>query len=377
MTVKLEKISVIMPVYNGAKFMEKTIAQLKAQTFVEFKCYLIDDYSSDNSVKIMEKAIKGDARFELIKNRKNLGKPKTLNKGLELARGKYVLMLDDDDEYLPAMFEDLYSRATKENLDITVCNLKHFDLGESMYSNDILDFSKIEQDAVYSAKTLPKDVFPLKLMYSVIWNKLFKLEFIEKSHLRFGEFFPADDTLFTLKAVCSAERIGFIKKTLIVWKINDPNSGMGSLSRNDGYKNIVKIYDEMEKVLKQNKLWQDYKASYASYPIDLTSGLMLDSIRGTTLAKNLFDDTKKYIAKFNPKDILRGDLAARVFVESENYDSFMSRYDKLIVAEAQNITAYNEALIEKLQADIKAIRNSSSYKIGQIITAPYRKIRRK
>jgi glycosyltransferase involved in cell wall biosynthesis len=371
-----EKISVIMPVYNGAKFMKNTITQIKAQTFSGFKCYLIDDYSSDNSVKIMEKEISGDARFVLIKNQQNLGKPKTLNKGLELARGEYVLMLDDDDEYLPTMFEDLYQRARKDDLDVAICNLEHYDLDEGIYGNDVLDFSKIKQDEVYSVETLPKDVFILKLTYSTLWNKLFKLELVQKIGLEFEDFFPADDTLFTLKALCAAKKIGFIKKTLIVWKINDPNSGMGALARNDGYKNVIKIYDEMEKVLRQNGIWQNWKSSYASYPVELSGGLLLDSMRGTQLARDLFDKTKKYTSKFSQKDILKGDIIARIFVKSDDYDSFVARYDKLIFIEAQNIIAYNEALIAKQQDDIVAILDSNSYKIGKLVTAPARVLRR-
>jgi glycosyltransferase involved in cell wall biosynthesis len=373
---KSEKISVIMPVYNGAKFMKNTIAQIKAQTFSDFKCYLIDDCSPDDSVEIMEKEIKGDERFVLIKNQKNLGKPKTLNKGLGLVRGEYVLMLDDDDEYLPKMFEELYNQAERNNLDITVCNLKHYDMGEGIYGNDVLDFSKVRQDETYTMSTLPRDVFALKLMYSVVWNKLFKLELIKEANLKFEDFFPADDTLFMLKAACTAEKIGFVKKALIVWKINDPNSGMGSLSRNDGYKNIIKIYDEMEKVLKQNKIWQDWKSAYASYPIDFSSGLLLNSMRGTQLAQDLFNKTKIYAARFNKSDILKGELVARIFIESKDYEDFVSRYDKLILIEAQNIIAYNEALIARQQDDITAIVNSNSYKIGRLVTAPIRAIRK-
>jgi glycosyltransferase involved in cell wall biosynthesis len=371
-----ENISIIMPVYNGAKFMKKTIAQIKSQTLSDFRCYLIDDCSSDNSVEIMEAEIKGDERFVLIRNDKNLGKPETLNKGLKLVRGKYVLMLDDDDEYLPTMFEELYHQAEKDDLDVVVCNLRHYDLGGDIYSGDILDFSKVERDKVYSTGTLPKETFILKTVYSVIWNKLFKLELIKKAGLEFENFFPAEDTLFTLKAICAAKRIGFVKKALIIWKINDPNSGMGSLLRNDGYKNVVKIYHEMEQVLRRSGLWRDWRSSYASYPIDLSSGLLLDSMRGTKLAEDLFNKTKKYLAKFNRKDTMKGDLAARIFVDSKNYESFVTDYDKAIRFEAQNIIAYNESLIAKQRDDMAAILNSKSYKIGRLITAPIRLAKR-
>jgi hypothetical protein len=250
--------------------------------------------------------------------------------------------------------------------------LRHYYLGENRYGNDVLDFSKVQADKVYSMETLPNDVFALKLIYSVVWNKLFKLEFIKAAGLEFENFFPADDTLFTLKAACVAEKIGFVKKVLIIWKIDDPNSGMGSLSQNKGHKNIIRIYDEMEKVLKQNKLWQYWKSSYASYPVDFSSGLVLNSMRGTQLAKDLFNETKKYMAKFSQNDILKGEFAARLFAESKDYGSFVAQYDKLILIEAQNIIAYDKAEIESLKQQIADIKKSRSYRLGRLFLAPFR-----
>jgi hypothetical protein len=150
---------------------------------------------------------------------------------------------------------------------------------------------------------------------------------------------------------------------------------MGSLSRNDGYKNIIKIYDEMEKVLKQNKLWRDWGNTYVSYPIDFSSGLIIGSMRGTRLAENLFKEIKKYLMKFSKKDISDGGFLPRVFMESKNYDSFIERYDKLAYIEAQNVIAYNESRIQDLENQLAAVKNSRSYRLGQALTKPLRMLK--
>jgi hypothetical protein len=95
-------------------------------------------------------------------------------------------------------------------------------------------------------------------------------------------------------------------------------------------------------------------------------------MRGTQLARDLFNKTKKYMTKFNREDRLKGDFVSRIFVKSKDYDSFTAQYDKCALIEAQNIIAYNEAVIENLENQLAAVKNSRSYRLGRALTAPIR-----
>ena len=84
-----------MPVYNGAKYLGEAIESILNQTFTDFEFIIIDDCSNDNSLEIIREY--SDKRIRVIKNRDNIGLSKTLNLGLELAKGKYLARMDQDD----------------------------------------------------------------------------------------------------------------------------------------------------------------------------------------------------------------------------------------------------------------------------------------
>jgi len=95
--MKFPKISVIMAVYNSEKFLNESINSILNQTFKDFEFIIINDCSTDNSLKIIKEFIKKDNRIKLINNERNLGAAGTRNEGLKIAKGKYIAILDSDD----------------------------------------------------------------------------------------------------------------------------------------------------------------------------------------------------------------------------------------------------------------------------------------
>lgn len=111
------RLSVILPVYNAEKYIESTLNSILSQTYTRFELILIDDCSTDGSLKIIEKF--SDSRIRLVKNETNLKLIKTLNKGLRLAQGEYVARCDADDLYDPKRFEKQI-KFLEENLEIGI-----------------------------------------------------------------------------------------------------------------------------------------------------------------------------------------------------------------------------------------------------------------
>ncbi len=89
------KVTVLMPVYNGEKYLKDAIESILTQDFTDFEFLIINDGSSDSSEKII--ATYSDIRIRLLKNEKNIGLVNTLNKGLEAALGEYIVRMDCDD----------------------------------------------------------------------------------------------------------------------------------------------------------------------------------------------------------------------------------------------------------------------------------------
>lgn len=99
----MPEISVVLSVYNDAKYVGVAIESVLAQTFTDFELIIIDDASTDESLSIARDF--ADERIRIVENEENLGLTKSLNKGISLAQGKYIARMDSDDICLPTRFE--------------------------------------------------------------------------------------------------------------------------------------------------------------------------------------------------------------------------------------------------------------------------------
>lgn len=98
-------VSVIMPAYNAAEYAEQAVESILNQTYKRFEFIIIDDASTDSTLNILKDIRAKDKRIILIQNKKNLGVTRSLNKGLELAKGEYIIRMDADDWSYPDRFE--------------------------------------------------------------------------------------------------------------------------------------------------------------------------------------------------------------------------------------------------------------------------------
>jgi glycosyltransferase involved in cell wall biosynthesis len=110
-------ISVILPVYNGEKYVAESIDSILNQTFTDFELIIINDGSTDNSLQVLQAYQKFDTRIRLI-TRENKGLVATLNEGIDLARGAWIARMDADDISMPQRFEKQLQWLTKTKADI-------------------------------------------------------------------------------------------------------------------------------------------------------------------------------------------------------------------------------------------------------------------
>ncbi len=99
MMANIPKVSIILPVYNGERFLARAIRSVQAQSFQDWELVVVDDGSKDGSAAVARTAAEKDKRLKYV-FQENSGIQKALNHGLSLARGEYVARVDDDDEWL-------------------------------------------------------------------------------------------------------------------------------------------------------------------------------------------------------------------------------------------------------------------------------------
>ena len=103
-------ISIVLPTYNGAKYLRESIDSVLAQDHTHFELIIIDDCSTDNTKEIVKEYLDKDARISYFRNEKNLKLPASLNRGFSLAKGTYLSWMSDDNIYSPTALSSLLAQ---------------------------------------------------------------------------------------------------------------------------------------------------------------------------------------------------------------------------------------------------------------------------
>ena len=197
------EISIIMPVYNAEKYVANTIESILKQTFINFELIIIDDGSKDSSGKICDGFALRDNRITVV-HKKNGGICEARNKGLEVAKGKYIMFSDNDDIIESNLIEDNYKLAIKNNADIVKFGRKTIYLNEEkIYRTNITRyFFKILQGKEIKEKKIDL-IFDKALV--CVWDGIYKKEIVVKFDTDFKK--GGEDIDFNLKIFDKAKKI--------------------------------------------------------------------------------------------------------------------------------------------------------------------------
>lgn len=218
------KISIIIPVYNTSKYLKKCITSISNQSLREIEIICVNDGSTDNSLEILEKMAQEDERIKII-NKKNEGPSKARNVALKIAKGKYYLNIDSDDWIEQEYLKDIYDRAEKDNLDITICDAI-FDFVKDKNRNYILKDLSVEDREILSGDEYIT-IFFKNNFYGYTWNKLIKREIYVLNNILYPEnIFYREDVEVLLRLAYFSKKIGKLNRAYyhyIQWENNVVN----------------------------------------------------------------------------------------------------------------------------------------------------------
>lgn len=209
------KISIIMPVYNGQSHLADTLRCLYSQSFLDFEVIWVDDGSTDGSRALLQEAAEADSRHRLLRQ-EHRGAGAARNYGLSQATGAYVLFSDCDDLLQPQTLEVLYQTALESSADITACNYAGVDAKDSIHLQTGIQAGLFRGKAVFNRNDCSRDI--LRAAGSVVWNKLYRREFLLEQGLKFDELFTCNDLSFVAVSMAAAERIAWTKEHLIHYR---------------------------------------------------------------------------------------------------------------------------------------------------------------
>lgn len=207
----MDKISVIVPVYNVEKYLKRCIDSILNQTYKNLEIILIDDGSTDNSLEICEIYKKKDERIILI-HKKNSGLGLTRNVGMENSTGKYIMFVDSDDYLDTNMIENLYNDLIKNKADTCIGGFKRvFDKSTDVYENKYAGriFEGHDTTNIVLAKMLGKNSQIDDHIEMSAWKTLFSKNIIEENNIKFPSEreFISEDIIFNTEYFPNAQRV--------------------------------------------------------------------------------------------------------------------------------------------------------------------------
>ena len=172
-------ISVIVPNYNGEKFLMRSLLSIQSQTIQNFEIIYVDDCSTDNSIKLINELSLIDNRIKLYKNKYNRGTLYTKSFGVTQAKGKYILIIDQDDIYINKnLFKILYDIIKHKDLDIVQFRYNNYFL-----ENDFFSYGENSEDETFNTIITQPELgniqfFLNESLYKTffLWDKLIKRE---------------------------------------------------------------------------------------------------------------------------------------------------------------------------------------------------------
>ena len=236
------KVSVIVPVYNVEKYLDKCLDSLACQTLKDMEVIIVNDGSPDNSEDIIKKYTKKYKNFKYYK-KENGGLSSARNYGIKYASGDYIAFLDSDDYVKSDMYEKMYEKAINGNYDLVVCDIDY------LYPDKTIRVgSGIKGDTTDIKKTY-------LTIHPAAWNKLFKKDlFNHDVYFKEGVWF--EDVEFIYRMLPYIKSIG-----IVLEDFNQYVQRVGSITSSVS----PKIYDYISNMngiidfYKERNLYDEYK----------------------------------------------------------------------------------------------------------------------
>ncbi len=247
------KVSVVVPVYNQEKYLERCMDSILGQSLEEIEVIAVDDGSTDSTPEILERYRQEDSRVTVL-HQQNLYAGMARNNGLKAAQGEYVIFWDSDDYFAEDALEALYGEIKERDADICVGESTRMDLktGE-VKERCYLNWDKIPEKRPFSVRDIPQYIFNFGI--NCTWNKLYKRAFLEGKGLRFSALKQANDVYFVMAAYVLAEKITVVDKVVTYYQFRNA----GSLSQNavQVRESLLQAYLEVKGFLEESGKWEE------------------------------------------------------------------------------------------------------------------------
>lgn len=272
-----DKVSVIVPIYNVEKYLDRCIKSIVDQTYNNLEIILVDDGSPDNCSDLCDSWKCKDERIVVI-HKTNGGLSDARNAGLDISSGDYVMFIDSDDFISPCMVEYMLSCANEKKVDIVTC-------GRYIYKTSVLKKQNVNKKTrILSGEKAISFLFRGKYIEEAAWDKIYKREIFNKIRFPVGEI--NEDLPIMPYIFKKANKVMCTGIPLYYYCINETSI---THTKYDSRKSVVRTHlEELENVFvaKNPQYKRDYNILKGRYSL----GMLLYFVNDSKIIKDYYDD---------------------------------------------------------------------------------------
>ena len=233
---KNELVSIIVPVYNASQFLDNAVSSLLRQTHSNIEVILVDDGSTDDSLKKCREWERADGRVRTIVHEKNMGQEAARNDALNLAKGQWIMFLDADDEFDVHAVETMLFFALKNGLNLVLAPFYKI-IGEK----------KVLCEASIPDGIWTKNDFAMRCLLDIPWevlscigSKLYSAKFLKENEIYFDRYYRYnEDGAFIINCLSLSDKVGYCSYPFYFYLIRRSGSTQSSY-RPGMYSSLIK-----------------------------------------------------------------------------------------------------------------------------------------
>lgn len=289
------KISIIIPIYNSEKYIERCLKSIMYQNYDNLEIILVNDGSKDKSVEIMKKFQKLDNRIKII-DKKNTGVSDTRNRGLEIATGDYIMFMDSDDCLEENAINKIINIIYEKNVDIIKFNYNIL-LNEMKVKEESEDYTKYTQKILFELdiKKFMDEILSGKIN-AYVWTLVIKKEIIK--NIRFNEKIGMmEDLLFYINILLEASRMFVMNDGLYDYFVNPESVCNSSKYYYRNFCDMLMVHDLVANELKDKKEFSKIREKKLDFLIimgieSIFYRICYEKRVNNEILKNMIDDNK-------------------------------------------------------------------------------------
>lgn len=229
----MPKVSLIIPIFNTEKYLERCLKSATNQTLKDIEIILVNDGSTDNSLDIINRYLHVDKRIKVI-NQSNKGQSVSRNNGILLSTSDYICFMDSDDDASLTMLEEMYATAKKENSDIV----------STQYKRILSDGASFIVDRAIASNRHDFDISNPSLPAS-IWGQLYKKKLFIENNIFFPKGLYYEDQLISTQLYFYAEKITHLKKSYYnYYVVKDSTTNSVNIKKIDDIFSIIALIED-------------------------------------------------------------------------------------------------------------------------------------